>query len=302
MTCLAALRPLLAAALSVGLLAPRAALHAAPRRTHRAAPATPTARDVDVVGLDYAFTLPASLPAGATRFRFRNAGKVAHEVNISLLRPGATVEQFIAARNAGRSLDLYREASVGVLFASPGHSSAGTLATNLLPGRTYVLICIDQDSPTAKPHYQMGMFAGVTVGPSKAAIPAPMRTDTIVGADYAFRYPRTLAPGHHRFAFVNAGTHKHEAFLLRLRDGVTVTRLIQTAQANGDFGSLVADGIGVLVALPGGSPVGYLDVELLPGKDYTLLCTEQDDPKSPPHLMLGMVGTIAVPLRTSGRP
>ena len=93
-------------------------------------------REVTVVGLDYAFQLPAELPAGWVTFRFRNAGKVRHEFNISLLRPDATVQQFIATVEAEQPVSPLRDATIGVLFAEPGGDSPSALTTELLPGRT----------------------------------------------------------------------------------------------------------------------------------------------------------------------
>src|SRR5690348_1591272 len=49
-------------------------------------------RAVDIVGLDYAFQVPTTALAGRTIFHFVNKGKVAHELNISLLKAGASVE------------------------------------------------------------------------------------------------------------------------------------------------------------------------------------------------------------------
>ena len=48
--------------------------------------------EVEATALDYAFQLPEELPAGRTTFRFANRGKVAHELNIVLLRPGVCVQ------------------------------------------------------------------------------------------------------------------------------------------------------------------------------------------------------------------
>ena len=42
-------------------------------------PAPAIARPVVVPGTDYAFQLPAELPAGPTGFQFANRGKVPHE-------------------------------------------------------------------------------------------------------------------------------------------------------------------------------------------------------------------------------
>lgn len=97
--------------------------------------AGPDARDIEIVGLDYAFQVPAQLPAGRTRFHFVNKGKHRHEVNIVLLKRGATLQQYIAAANAEQPLGPMTEATVGVLFAGPDSSSPSQLLTDLQPDR-----------------------------------------------------------------------------------------------------------------------------------------------------------------------
>lgn len=254
----------------------------------------PTTRVVEIVGVDYAFKSPTTLPAGRTMFRFRNAGKVPHELNISLLRKGATVEQFVNSVNAGTPSATYREAPVGVLLAAPGRIGGANLVTDLLPGRTYVLICMDQNTPKSKPHFTMGMYSrlDVTARPSPSVPLA--NVDTIVGTEYAFQYPRTLAPGRHRIAFVNAGTVRHEVVMLLLKPGITLQHLIDVQKAGGNVDPLIEDAIGVLHSPAGTSPLGLLDIDMRPGRDYTIICTLTSDDKSPPHLMLGMQGSIHV--------
>src|SRR4051794_27447022 len=76
----------------------------------------PESRDVEIVGLDYAFKIPAKVASGRTTFRFSNKGKVAHELNISLLKKGASVQQFIDSARADGPTGAFREGPVGVLF------------------------------------------------------------------------------------------------------------------------------------------------------------------------------------------
>jgi len=180
-----------------------------PAVTRELPPAKP--RDVEIIGLDYAFQAPSTLPGGRTTFRFFNRGKVSHELNIGLLKRGVTVQQFVDAMSTERPIAEVREMSVGVLFAEPGTRAPAALSTDLVPGRTYIVICVFKDTLTAKRHIGMGMFSLITVGPVAArASPAPA-VDSVVGADYSFvRYPRTLAPGRHHFAFANEGTARHE--------------------------------------------------------------------------------------------
>jgi hypothetical protein len=250
---------------------------------------------VEIVGLDYAFQAPTTLPAGRTTFRFSNKGKVEHELNIGLLKRGVTVQQFVDAMNSGRPITDMREMAVGVLFAEPGERASAGLATDLLPGRTYMVICINKDAPEAKRHTAMGMFSLITVPPERARASSAPAVDSVIGADYAFvRYPRTVAPGRHQFAFANEGKVRHEVSMVLLAPGATPQKLLEVARADGDVDPLIAEYLGVLHSLAGTSPLGLLEVDMLPGRDYALLCNFSDTPESPKHVMLGMFGSIRV--------
>lgn len=249
---------------------------------------------IEIIGLDYAFRTPAEVPAGLTTFRFVNQGKVAHELNISLLRKGVTVQQFMDAANGGTPRNAFREATVGVLLAAPGQRASAGLVTNLQPGRTYILICINKDNPDAKAHFVMGMFSAITVASQPAAAAPIAHVDTIVGSDYAYRYPRTMTAGRHLFAFTNAGSVRHEFVMLLLKKGVTLQQLLDVQKKGGDPAPMIEDAIGVLHSPAGTSPVGLLDMDMLPGRDYTIICTFANDDRSPPHVMLGMLGDIRV--------
>ena len=252
-------------------------------------------RLVDVIGLDYAFQAPTTLPAGSTTFRFTNKGKVAHELNIGLLKRGVTVKQFVDAMNSGRPIAELRESAVGVLFAEPGARASARLATDLLPGRTYMVICIFKDAPDAKRHTDMGMFSVITVGAERASASSKPVVDSVIGADYAFvRYPRIVAPGRHQFAFSNEGKVRHEVSMVLLAPGATVQRALEVSRAGGDVDSLIADYLGVLHSLAGTAPTGRLEVDMLPGREYAILCNFSDTPESPKHVMLGMFGSIRV--------
>src|SRR5262249_56305750 len=62
------------------------------------------AEEVKIVGRDFSFDAPASLPAGLTTFVFENPGAVRHEMIIRLLRQGVTEQQIIDAHQAGMPL------------------------------------------------------------------------------------------------------------------------------------------------------------------------------------------------------
>jgi hypothetical protein len=250
--------------------------------------------DVEIVAMDYAFKVPAQLPAGRTVFRFRNAGKQAHEFNIALLKTGVSVQQFMATANASKPVAALLDGSVGVLFAKPGKRSTPGLSSDLLAGRTYVVRCIFKDSASAPRHETMGMYSAIHVTNAKGTAPPPVSVDTITGMDYAFRYPRTLAPGLHRFAFTNIGKQRHEFAIQLLERGATLDQIAK-ADAKGDDVDKFFDGdFGLLVAYGGMKPVGMLEVALLPGRDYMIECGLSDNEKAKPHYLLGMTGVIHV--------
>lgn len=258
------------------------------------------ATDVEIIGFDYAFKVPATMPAGPATLRFRNDGKHRHELNIVQLKAGASLKQFIDAANAGSPLSPMIERVVGVLFAEPGARSPSALGVNLVPGGVYAVQCIFKDSSKAPAHRALGMFTSFTVTEDARTSRdgwSPATVDTIVANDYAFKFPRTVAPGRHRFVFVNAGKQRHEISLARLKQGVTARQIADADQKDADIEPFLDQALGVLHALGGQSPVGMLELEMVAGREYLLECGFSDTEKSPPHYKLGMSGTIKVAKR-----
>lgn len=249
------------------------------------------AHEVEVIGLDYAFSMPDSVDAGRTAFKLTNKGKVPHEYNVALLKEGVTVAQYIDAVNKKQPVEPLRDGPLGVLFAQPGQSSPSYLTADMLPGRTYAVQCIYTDSANAPSHRELGMFKGFVVRRNTAPVTAAVAVDTIVGTDYAYtKYPRTLTPGWHHFVFVNAGKQRHEINIAMLKQGVTVKQLLEAKDE--DVDKMLEQALGVLHAESGVTPLGTLDFEVLPGREYAIVCTFSDTPKSPPHFVLGMVSSM----------
>ena len=250
---------------------------------------------VDVVGTDYAFTVPTDLPAGRTTFRFVNNGRVEHELNISRLKPGVSIDKFLETIRADQSVKDLIDGAVGVLFASPGDTSNAGLTAELAPGQTYAVICIFTDSTGAKPHHDLGMYKVITVNDTKPArATARIATDTIIATDYAFQYSRTVAPGKHTFVMRNDGKQRHQVSVVLMKEGVTLSKLLEVEKAGGNVEALLDGDYGLLHSRTGQTTLGGLTIDMLPGREYGLACFFQDDPKSPPHVALGMVGSITV--------
>lgn len=251
------------------------------------------AREVEVIGLDYAFSMPDSVDAGRTAFKFTNKGKVDHEYNIVLLKQGVTLQQFIDAANKKEPTTSLIDAPLGVLFAKPGRTSVSMLSAEMQPGRTYAVQCIFTDSAKAPTHRELGMFRSVTVRGNIPLVTPVVAIDTIIGTDYAYtKYPRTIAPGWHHFKFVNTGKQRHEISIALLKAGATLTQLLDVAGKDGDIDAFLDESLGVLHARPGIVPLGTLDFDVLPGREYVIVCTFQDTPKAPPHFALGMATSM----------
>lgn len=252
-------------------------------------------REVEVVALDYAFQVPRELPAGATSFGLQNRGKMRHELNIFLLKPGVAVTQVLELQKAGKSTQGLVEGPVGVLFAKPGKRSPSRISTDLRPGREYGVICIFRDTVTAPRHFEMGMYSTIRVKAGKPLrSPTAARVDTIIGSDYAFRYPQQLAAGRHTFVFRNEGKHRHEFSVTLLKPKVTLANVVEVDKVDGDIDPLIDTGMGLVWARAGEMALGRLEMNLLPGREYLIDCGFTDDDKSPPHYKLGMYGSIKI--------
>jgi len=112
------------------------------------------AANVAVIGFEYAFKAPDSLPAGLTAFGFENRGKMRHEVVIYRLRAGVSPDSVLHADQTTRRT---LTETVGILIAEAGEKALGRILVDLSPGRTYVLVCTLQDAPDKPRHLTLGM-------------------------------------------------------------------------------------------------------------------------------------------------
>ena len=148
---------------SVGTVAVRVLAAAIAALSGHAAGAQAPVRTVRVVGTDYAFTAPDTVPRGRTAFTFANRGAHGHELVVARLRAGVSAADVAAAARAGlpapRLAEAYADGPpVGALFVAPGTAGEATLLTTLARGRTYVLVCTLHDMPADPQHAALGMF------------------------------------------------------------------------------------------------------------------------------------------------
>jgi hypothetical protein len=75
-----------------------------------------------------------------------------------------------------------------------------------------------------------------------------------------------------------------------LTKGVTIDSVMKVGIAGGDTDPMFEGTMGLLHTLPGKKVLGRFEVDLLPGRDYSILCMFTDSVKAPPHAALGMYG------------
>jgi uncharacterized cupredoxin-like copper-binding protein len=119
--------------------------------------------DVTITARDYAFTIPASVPAGLTAFHFVNRGKVPHEVQFFRFNPGVSATTARAYLATGSVPDSVADPSGSVLIATPGDSVREALLVQLRPGERYALLCQFHDSAGKPQHTQLGMVGLIEV-------------------------------------------------------------------------------------------------------------------------------------------
>jgi len=121
---------------------------------------------VPVTAIDYEYQgMPATLPAGVTKFKMTNAApKEGHMMAVFKVRPGnesMDVNKILAMpeKKAGKVVD-FNDATF--MEAEPGASGYGPI--NLTPGK-YIYACFfpEGGKKNGKPHFLLGMSGSFTV-------------------------------------------------------------------------------------------------------------------------------------------
>lgn len=112
---------------------------------------------------DYFFRVADTLAAGTVDLRMTNAGKQRHEVSFGRLKAGASPAFFYAEYLKDHDIDSLYDDDGAILTSYSGDQNNFAMRVQLLPGRSYVLLCEFSDTPTAAVHAKMGMFKGIVV-------------------------------------------------------------------------------------------------------------------------------------------
>jgi len=251
------------------------------------APAAPNV--VTVVAHDFAFDLPASIPAGLTTFRLLNKGKQEHHLSLMRLDKGKTVSDGLAALiKAGQGVrPAWMHPVGGPNAISPGGESRATVV--LQPGN-YMAYC-EVPGPDPAPHFAKGMVKGLVVtGPASTAS-LPTADVAIKLTDFDFVFSRPLTRGHHLIAVTNTGAQPHMLVIQRHPTGKGNKEFLDWA-FNPKGQSAPSQGAGGVTEIAPGATV-VMEGNFAPGR-YGLFCFMPDTKTGKPHFMLGMQKEITV--------
>ena len=244
---------------------------------------------VTVVAHDFAFDVPASIPAGLTTFRLLNKGKQEHHFTVMRLDKGKTAADGLAALiKAGQGVrPAWLHPIGGPNAISPGGESRATLVME--PGN-YIAFC-EVPGPDPAPHFMKGMVKGFTVTPPARPASLPQADLTIKLTDFDFVFSQPLTKGHHVIAVTNAGTQPHMLVINRHPPGKGNKAFLDWAYDPKGKPAPGEGAGGVTEIAPGATVV--MERNFQPGR-YGLFCFTADAKTGKPHFMLGMQKEIDV--------
>lgn len=239
---------------------------------------------VNVITTDYAFDMPATLPAGLTTMRLANKGKELHHLYMVKVPSGKSSKDIVGWLKAGGPPPQWMKPVGG-----PNASAGITEFTSTLEAGDYVAFCVIP-SPDGTPHVMKGMIKDVKVTPSANRSPEPKPTVTLTLKDYDFTFDKPLSAGRHVIAVKNAGPQPHEFFMAKLLPGKTPMDMAKFAEKPAGAPPGIPFG-GITDILPGQTV--YLTVDI-PAGEYGFICFDPDAKDGKPHLAHGMIKQISV--------
>ena len=119
-----------------------------------------------IIATDYAFQYPRKVRPGKHTFLMLNRGQQRHQLSLSLLRKGVTLDSVAKVEDSGGDPDALFEGSFGLLHSRPGQDPVGELTLTMAPDRDYVIACFFKDDDKSPEHVDLGMFGIVRTGPA----------------------------------------------------------------------------------------------------------------------------------------
>lgn len=254
-----------------------------------APPPPPAPASVTIDAMDYAFTAPAEIPAGVTRFHLKNDGPGLHHAIFVRLDSGKTVADLLQVLDKTGKLPGWGTFVGGPNVPDPGQETVATLD---LEAGNYAILCI-LDMPGGIPHYKRGMYRALTVtapvaGTPKAAMPAS--DNQISLSDMVFKLAEPITAGTHTFRVVIAPGQPHEVLVVQLDSGKTGQDYVRWLPDLKGPAPGHAIG-GTAAAAPG--IVQTFTATFRPG-DFLLIDLVPDVRNGKPHFLEGMMETVTV--------
>jgi plastocyanin len=270
--------------------APSAA-SSAPSAAPSAPSAAPGGQSVAVTAKEYAFDMPASIPAGTVTITLTNSGKEEHQAQLAKLADGKTVQDVVAAlakQDFGAALSIITFVG-GPTGVQPG--ATGTITANLAPGN-YIALCF-VPGPDGVPHFAKGMVGAFTVTGSAAGGPLPAGSASLTLQDFSFVGLDSVASGPQVVTVTNKGPQAHEATVVKLAPGLTLDQLRAAATApSPPPGPPPFTDIGGIAAIAPNTSAN-VTLNLAPG-NYAFVCFVPDPASGKAHFQLGMIGGLTV--------
>ena len=244
-------------------------------------------------GTEYAYAAvgdagAAPIPAGEVTVTLTNDGAEEHQISITRLREGKTMEDLAALSSDPSQLSAVLETFGGPNAVAPG---ASVTATSTLPAGEYLFACFIP-APDGIPHAAKGMLLPVTLeGDGGTESVFGGEGDPLAMGDFTFGLGTPEEPveieATEDFWFTNDGEQPHEAAIYTVAEGATNEDVAAyfagtDAEASGPPPIVPAGGIGPI------DPGRFATAQLAPG-DYVFICFLPDRADSRPHFTKGML-------------
>lgn len=255
-----------------------------------AVPAAAAPAEVTIIGREYAFDMPSTVPAGLVHLTFLNQGKEEHEAQLFLLKPGVTEAQLLTVlqEQGPPSGPLPVTTAGGANAIGPGQRQE--VYVTLQPG-TYEVVCFTSGADNV-PHIAKGMYKSFTVTGTAGAASPPTADGTVTMKDFAFGLPDVITQAKPlTLQVINNGPSEHEMALFKLLPGKTVQDAVAFVQAENPTGPPPGDAAGGLAAIEPGA-TGWVTLNLAPGT-YFVACFVPDS-SGKPHVADGMYTSFTV--------
>jgi limonene-1,2-epoxide hydrolase len=235
---------------------------------------------------DDGFSGPDSIAAGWAEITLTNNSQGAHHIQLVKLDAGKTPDDLKAALEA----DPENFPAWAIPYGGPNAPDPGgsTSAIVRLDAGNYALISVIPNAEGV-PGFLNGMIKALTVtDASGATLLEPQADLTVNFTEFTLGMSGSIAAGQNVIRFNNAGAQVHEAYLVKLNDGVTAEDYLNTPPTEIPPAASLG---GITGITPGAHQ--YVSVSLEPG-NYALFCFFPDPASHAPHFVLGMVQEFTV--------